>query len=250
MNICIIEDEQHAADRLEELIQSVEPGADIAAKLPSVEKSVQWLKENTTDLIFLDIQLSDGLCFSIFEQIKVTAPVIFTTAFDQYAMRAFELYSIDYLLKPIRKADIQKSLDKYRSMQTIMQPDLAKLMAAFGPQTEYKKRFLIKTGDRITTVNTKDAAFFYAMDKCLFLTTFKKQNYIIDYTLDKLQEILDPDPFFRINRKMIIQYSAIKDMIIYSRSRYKVDLQPQAPSIEYAIVSGERMPEFRKWIDK
>ena len=251
MKTVIIEDEKLAADRLEELIQDIDPDVEILAKLESIAESVQWLKINKPDLIFMDIKLSDGLSFSIFEHIQVDVPVIFTTAYDQYAIKAFQINSVDYLLKPVRKEELRKSLQKYRKLRSLFQSDLSQLLNALQNKTNsYKKRFVIQYGERIFKVECKDIAYFYAMEKSVFLTTFQKQNYTIDYTLTQLEELLDSDDFFRINRKMIIHYDAIQNMYAFSRSRTKIDLNPPNPKNVDALVSVERAQRFRKWIDK
>ena len=251
MKIAIIEDESLAADRLEDLVKEVIPEAEIMAKLQSVSDSIKWLKNNKPDLIFLDIQLSDGLGFSIFNEIKEQIPIIFTTAYEEYAIRAFKLNSIDYLLKPIRLNDLKESINKFKSINRPIQPDFNRLMKMLQDQNiTYKKRFMVSYGQIHHKVEVNDIAYFFAMEKNVFLSTFKNERHSVDYTLDKLQEILDPAVFFRINRKMIININAIKKMYAYSRSRIKLELSPSEPKDIEAIVSIERTSDFKSWIDE
>ena len=250
MDVVIIEDEQLAAERLELLLDEIDPSIRVLAKLESVATTVDWLRHNTADLLFLDIQLADGLSFDIFEQVEVEAPVIFTTAYDQYAIQAFKHNSIDYLLKPIRKDELQASLIKYNQLQKIAAPDIQKLVHMLQPKPEYKKRFLIQYGERIKKVKIEDVAFFYAMDKCVFLTTFQNHTFTVDFSLDQLQDMIDPDHFFRINRKIMINEDAIKNMVAFSRSRIKIDLHPSPPKGIETIVSTERTRLFKQWMDR
>jgi DNA-binding LytR/AlgR family response regulator len=251
MNAIIIEDEKLAAERLEELIHEVDSSIKISTKLRSVEKSVEWLKVNRPDLIFLDIQLEDGLSFAIFEQIDIDVPIIFTTAYDQYAIKAFKLNSIDYLLKPIKLEDLRESINKFKNTKTSRLIDFEYLIKSIqNKEINYKKRFLIQYGQKIRKVETDEIAYFYAMDKNVFLTSFSGNTFPVDYTLDKLQEILDPENFFRINRKMIISFKSIKSMIPFSRSRIKIELIPNEPKDIEALVSVERSTAFKEWMDK
>ncbi len=251
LRIAIIEDEILAADRLEEMVKEIRPDAHILVKLQSVSESVEWLEKNSADLIFLDIQLSDGIGFSIFEQIKTNTPVIVTTAYDQYAIRAFKLNSIDYLLKPIRLGELQESLFKFENLKLKKQPDFDRLLDLLSSgEARYKKRFLVRYGQILQKVEVDDIAYFYAFEKNVFLSTFNNERLAIDYTLDKLQEELNPSQFFRINRKMIINIKAIKKMYAYSRSRIKLDLSPPEPKQVEALVSIERTSDFKAWIDE
>lgn len=251
MKTVIIEDEKLAAERLEEFIQEVDPTIEILAKLTSVESSIEWLKHNKPDLIFLDIQLEDGLSFSIFNKVVVDNPIIFTTAYDQYAIKAFKLNSIDYLLKPIKKDELRDSLNKYKNIKTSYLMDFDEIIKSIqSKEVGYKKRFLIQYGQKIKKVNANEIAYFYAMEKSVFLVTFEKNTYPIDYTLDKLTQVIDPDKYFRINRKLIVNIDSIKNMIPYSRSRIKLVLEPPELKEVEALVSIERSADFKKWIDK
>lgn len=251
MNILIIEDEQLAAERLEEMVRAVDPDCNILAKLPSVQQSARWLSQNRADLIFLDIQLSDGLAFSIFDQVKVNTPIIFTTAYDQYAIKAFQVNSIDYLLKPIRTDELEASLEKYRAMESAFDTNIERLMASYLDQNQsFKSRFLIRIGDVYKTVETVDIAYFYAMEKNVFFKTFEGKTLPIEYSLDTLEEMLDPAAFFRINRAYVIHVSSIQKMEAWSRGRVKLWLQPEVPDEEDTIVSIGRSASFKQWLDQ
>lgn len=248
--VVIIEDESLAADRMEALLKELNPGAKVVARLPGIRESVLWLQNNKADLIFLDIQLSDGLSFSIFEEVETDTPVIFTTAYDQYAIQAFKLNSVDYLLKPVRKEDLQNALHKLERLSGTVQPDFKSLLESIqGKQPAFRKRFLIQYGDRIRKVECEEIAYFYVMDKGNYLKTFQNQSYPIDFTLDSLEGQLDPAKFFRINRKIIVNMDAIKSMLAWSRSRIKLELQPAAVECEEVVVSIDRTPGFREWLN-
>lgn len=247
----IIEDEKLAAERLEELIHEIDSSIEISATLPSVEQSIKYLKQNKPDLIFLDIQLEDGLSFSIFEKNEVDVPIIFTTAYDQYAIKAFKLNSVDYLLKPIKKDELREALNKYKNIKTSYLMDFEEIVRSIqSKEIGYKKRFLIQYGQKIKKVETEEIAYFYAMEKNVFLTTLSGNTFPIDFTLDKLQDVIDPEKYFRINRKMIVSFDSIKNMIPYSRSRIKIELNPPEPKDVEALVSVERSSYFKEWMDK
>jgi DNA-binding LytR/AlgR family response regulator len=250
MNVLIIEDEALAAERLEKMITEVAPGVIVLAKLPGIRESVKWLMKNTADLIFLDIQLSDGLSFSIFEEIAVNTPVIFTTAYDQYTIKAFQLNSIAYLLKPVKKSELQASLEKYKSMKAVFTRDIENLLDTLGGRgPEYRKRFLIQFGDRIRKVEAQEVAYFYAMERSTFLATFQGQSYPVDYTLDRLEEMMDPGKFFRINRRYIVNMDAIAAMTAWSRSRIRLQLKPAPAGEDETLVSIDRATAFKQWLN-
>lgn len=251
MNAIIIEDEAIAAERLEELIKKTAPDEiKIIAKLTSIRESVKWLMENTCDLIFLDIQLSDGLSFNIFDRVDVNTPIIFTTAYDDYAIKAFNHNSIAYLLKPIKQKQLAQSLEKFRSLKSAFQIDFEKLVQEItGKKAELKKRFLIQFGDKIKKIETNEIAYFFAESKNVFLRTYQNQQYPIDYTLDKLETILDNKIYFRINRKYIINIESIANMTAFSRGRIKLFLNPPTDDRNDALVSVERSQDFKKWMD-
>ena len=250
INILIIEDEQPAANRLKKMVTELQPGANVLENIVSVNSAITWFKENPLpDLIFSDIQLSDGLSFEIFKNVEVQCPVIFITAYDQYAIDAFKVNSIDYLLKPIKKDDLQAALNKFNKLNNKDAPalDINKVLEAFTPsKTDYKTRFIVRYGEHIKTIKIEEAAYFYTEDKINFLTTNEGRRYTIDYNLDNLESVLDPKVFFRINRQFIISIHAISEMFTYSKSRVLVKLIP--PSKHETIVSTERSGDFKLWL--
>lgn len=250
MNALIIEDEALAAERLEQMLAEIDPTIQVLAKIGSVNESVKWLMQNQADLIFLDIQLSDGISFSIFEQVGVSTPIIFTTAYDLYAIKAFEVNSISYLLKPIRKTELAEALLKYHNLKSAFSIDFDALLSQLqGRQPDFKKRFLIQIGEKIKKVEVADTAYFYVLDKGCYLRTFDGKNYPIEYTLDKLEAILDSAVFFRINRKYLVNMAAISNMVAYSRGRVKLELKPKADDEFETIVSIDRSSDFKKWLN-
>jgi len=251
MNVLIIEDEEPAAGRLKKLLEEIEPGIRILDVIVSIQSAVQWIQENAKpDLILLDINLADGQSFEIFNRVEVTAPVIFITAFDEYAIRAFKVNSIDYLLKPIRKEDLEAALAKFHKFhfsKSTPAHDFDKLLETLkGPNTEFKKRFIIRYGDHIKAIETKDIAYFFTEEKINFLRTNDNKTYPVDFNLDKLETMLDPLIFFRINRQFIIGIHAIDQMFAFSKSRVKVKLNPVTEAD--TIVSTERSSSFKEWL--
>ena len=248
----IIEDEEPAALRLEKMLKECNPDVVIIEKLDSVESSIHWLKNNKQpDLIMLDIQLADGQSFDIFKHVKITSFVIFTTAYDEYALKAFELNSIDYLLKPIKKENLEKSLKKYLTLTVDSRQDNAieeVIQMISQKSTSYKKRFIINIGNHIKIVETPEIAYFFSLEKSTFLCTLEGKHYPVDFSLDYLEDILDPEIFFRISRQFIVCFSSIKKIHILSKSRIKLDLSPSTS--EDVLVSSTKSAEFRKWLDK
>ena len=252
MKVLIVEDETMAANRLSSLLKKLEPEVEILEQLDSVKSTVAWLKNNKADLLFFDIQLADGLSFDVFSQVEVKNPVIFTTAFDEYAIKAFKVNSIDYLLKPIDPEELESALNKFHEnfkKEEKKSPDLSMLEQAMKMLTkQYKERFVVKIGEHIHTVNVSDTAYFFSQDKATFLVTEAQKRFIIDFTLEQLQEVLDPEEFFRINRKFLISMKAVKDIISYSNSRLRIILH-HSDDMD-AIVSREKVQEFKKWLDR
>ena len=249
MDVLIIEDEAAASRRLTKIIKEVAPHIEIIDILDSVESSVNWFKKHThPDIVFMDIQLADGLCFDIFKEVEVKSPVIFTTAFDQYAIEAFKVNSIDYLLKPVKQEELANSLNKFKSLRKSEQAiDYKQLLESLQKdQKEYQKRFLIRIGQNIKSVDISEVAYFFTEDKIVFLCTYEKKHYPIDFSLEKLDEVLDPKKFFRINRQLIVCIDAIEEMYAYSKSRVKLKLKP--PYKDDTIVSTERSPLFKGWL--
>ena len=249
INILIIEDEEPAANRLKKMVTELEPDANVLDNIVSVNSAIAWFKQNPSpDLIFSDIQLSDGLSFDIFKNVEVQCPVIFITAYDQYAIDAFKVNSIDYLLKPIKKDDLQVAINKFKKLnKSESSLDINKILEVFNqPKAGYKTRFIVRYGEHIKTIKIEDAAYFYTEDKINFLITNEGRRYTIDYNLDALESTLDPKTFFRINRQFIISINAISEMFSYSKSRVLVKLNP--PSKHETIVSTERSGDFKLWL--
>jgi DNA-binding LytR/AlgR family response regulator len=250
MKALIIEDESLAAEKLEKMLTAIDPSITVAARLGSIKDSVRWLMQERADIIFLDIQLSDGISFSIFEQVAVNTPVIFTTAYDQYAVRAFRVNSIAYLLKPIRRSDLEESLGKYQSLRAAFSIDFDSLLAQLqGREPGYRKRFLIQTGEKIRKVEVSEIAWFTVLGKGIWLKTFQGNNYPVEHSLDGLEAILDPAVFFRINRKYMVNIEAIASMTAWSRGRIKLELKPKADDELDTVVSIDRASAFRKWLN-
>ncbi len=252
MRVLIIEDEPQAATRLSRLVAALQPDWEIADTLDSVKRSVDWLSKNGCDLILMDIQLADGLSFEIFDRIVVTAPVIFTTAYNEYALKAFKVNSIDYLLKPVDQAELQAALNKYHSL-TLTAYGSEKMMESIRYAMQmltkkYKERFVIKVGEHLKSVEVGEILFFFSLEKTTFAQTMDGRKHILDFTLDQLDGLLDPSRFFRINRKYIVSVTAIKDMISYTNSRLKLVLKTSDD--EDVIVARERVQEFKNWLDR
>lgn len=250
MKVLIIEDESIAAEKMEMMLKEIDPGIQVLAKLGSIKESVKWFLQNNADLIFLDIQLSDGISFSIFDQVAVSTPVIFTTAYDQYAIKAFQLNSISYLLKPIRKSDLAEGIQKYLNLKSAFAIDFDALLAQIqGKKPEFKKRFLIQISDKIRKVEVSEIAYFYALEKGGYMRTFQGNNYPVEFTLDRLETMLDPSVFYRINRKYLVNMDAISNMVAYSRGRIKLELKPKTDDEFETIVSVDRSAGFKKWLN-
>jgi two-component system, LytTR family, response regulator LytT len=250
MKVIIIEDEAITARKLEVMLQKIDSSINIAAKLESVRQSIAWLKENELDLIFLDIHLADGDAFEILKHIKLSTPIIFTTAYDHYAIEAFKVNSIDYLLKPVSLDSLKQALEKYRFLQARgFSVDFSGLLNAIKKQ-DYQKRFMITTGQKILTIPVEDIAYFFAHEKLVFLLSLSNNRYVHDQSLEALEGKLDPSTFFRINRKLIISQASIKQMYHYPKSRVKIELVPPLSENIEAIVSVERSEGFKLWLNK
>ena len=249
--ILIVEDEPAAAARLTKLIQNAMPGAEIIDVLDSVESSVKWLQKfQHPDLIFMDIQLADGISFSIFKVVETKAPIIFTTAFDQYTLKAFKVNSIDYLLKPIDPEELESAVQKFQELrQNFNQINLSVLESIKKTLTgqSYKERFLVKNGKQLKYIPIEEIAYFYAEDGLNFLRTKSNDRYIVELILDEIQNQIDPTDFFRISRKYIIHHKSIESISTYFNSRLSLKLSPSFS--EDVIVSRERVSKFKKWLD-
>ena len=251
MKVIIIEDEKPSARRLKRMLESIDITTE--TMLHSVEESIQWFNTNAhPDLIFLDIQLSDGLSFEIFDQVEVKSAIIFTTAYDEYALQAFKLNSIDYLLKPIDDEDLETAVAKYKTRLpqktniALDFEDIKKLLV--NPiDRVYKKRFSVKVGQHLKLVNIDDVECFYSENKGTYLYTTEGRNYLLDTTLEALENELEPETFFRINRKFYININAIKDIISYTNSRLQIKLNNF--NEDEVIVARERVKDFKNWLE-
>ena len=249
MNCLIIEDEKVAAERLIGLIKNYDPSIEISEKILSIKKAVDWLNTNIApDLIFMDIQLADGLSFEIFKQTLVKTPIIFTTAYDEYALKAFKVNSIDYLLKPIDQSELNNAIDKFKKNNTSKEIPTQVFDNILHSLTKnYKSKFAIKVGERIKIFTTDDIECFFSMEKYTFLQNASGRDYAINYSLDQLVDLIDPTKFFRINRKFVVSFSAISDIVSYSNSRLLVKLNSNTS--EDLIVSREKVQDFKKWLE-
>lgn len=253
MNVLIIEDEIQAARRLENLINELLPQAIISGRTDSVKSAVKWFNNNPhPDLIFMDIQLGDGLSFEIFEMTTISAPVIFTTAYDEYALKAFKVNSIDYILKPVDKDELRGALEKFNTLKltNVGKVDFSNSITQVMEllTKKYKERFVIKVGEHLRTIEVKDIFFFFSSDKATFCATREGRSHILDFTLDQLELMVNPGEFFRVNRKYLVGTAAIQDIISHTNSRLKLILKG-CPDQDI-IVSRERVQEFKQWLDR
>lgn len=249
MTAVIIVDERLATERLIDLLNQTAPDIEIITSLESVEQSINWLSANPLpDLIFMDIQLDDGISFEILETLKIEVPVIFTTAYNEYAIKAFKVNSVDYLLKPVDKAALGKALDKFRKVfrTTDMEEKLSRVVEQISKP--WKTRFFVKVGSRFQSIPVTEISCFYVEEKCTFLKTIGNKNYALDYSLDQLQKRIDPNTFFRINRGYIVNIRFIADIISYSTNRLKLKIENCDE--EGLIVSRDKVAEFKLWLDQ
>jgi DNA-binding LytR/AlgR family response regulator len=250
----LVEDEPYARKELLRLLARCEQHIEVVAELDSVKAAVEFLRTKPAlDLLFFDIQLADGLSFEIFDQVEVNLPVIFTTAYDQFTLKAFKLLSVDYLLKPIEPDQLQQALDKFETAFVVHDGKLSDEYRDLARQVlqktlpEYKKRFLGRVGHKVIRVNTADIAYFCTEDQITWLVT-KEQRLAVEHSLDQLEDLLDPEFFFRINRQMIVQVEAIQRMERYGSSQWMLVLQPEAK--DRVLVSRGRSAEFIAWMDR
>jgi DNA-binding LytR/AlgR family response regulator len=251
MNILIIEDEQATARHTKKMLEEIDPDVNVLGIVDSIESAVRWFRSHSEpDLLLLDIHLADGLSFEIFKEVEITCPVIFATAYDQYAIQAFRVNSVDYLLKPISKEALIEGLKKFKMVKqpnnspTIDYLKLAELLSK--STTELLKRIMIRYGETIKAIDIKDVAYFHSEEKIVFLHTFDNKNYPVDFSLEELQSKLDTTRWFRINRQFIISFDSIEKMTAYSKSRIKIMLRP--PCETESISSTERSGDFKLWL--
>ncbi len=253
MTCVIIEDEKVAAERLNDLLLRYDKNIEVKVVIQSVKKAVNWFNTNEQpDILFMDIQLSDGLSFEIFEETVVNSPVIFTTAYEDYTLKAFKVNSIDYLLKPIDFDELKYAIDKFKNssfnqkVYTYPQQVFDKILKSFTK--EYKSKFVIKVGEHIKIIPVEDINCIFSMEKSSFLQTVAKREYAINYSLDQLEELLDPLLFFRVNRQYIVSLHSIKDIIFYTNSRLRIKLLNSEE--KNIIVSREKVQHFKSWLEK
>jgi DNA-binding LytR/AlgR family response regulator len=250
MRVIIIEDEIPAANRLTKLLQNISHDMEVVQRLDSVEAGVKYLgTAENIDLIFMDIQLGDGLSFDIFQQIEITAPVIFTTAFDQYTLKAFKVNSIDYLLKPIEEKELQRAVDKYRQLYHKKENGFSEKilkMVQHMNANRYKERLLIKRGQQLSFLKTADIAYCFADGKLCYAVDFSGRKYLIECNLSQLEEQLSPNKFFRINRHLVINIDAVSKVYTWLGGRLKIELMPSTQADN--VVSRERVNGFKEWL--
>ncbi len=251
MEVIIVEDEKMASGHLEEMLNDVDPDIHVKAIVETIADAVQWFKSNRADLVFMDIHLADGSSFNIFDQVNVTIPVIFTTAYDQYAIKAFKVNSVDYLLKPFSVEELEQALLKYKRYNFSSpqnQFDIQSIKNALGMKESYKNRFVVYYGNKIKSIKSEDIAYFFFEEKTTFITTIDNATFAIDFSLDKIEHEVDSEQFFRINRQMIVNFDAINNMVNLSKSRMGLNLKPAYDG--NVFVSFSRMSKFRKWINR
>src|SRR5215213_5896198 len=253
MNILIVEDEELAVKKLRKTLEGVEPGAVVAGVTDSIRTTVDWLSMNPQpDLILMDIELSDGQSFEIFNLTEVKSPVIFTTSYDEYALRAFKVNSVDYLLKPVQKEDLEAALAKFRRMNPSIKPlsleNIVKELQDKLQPKQFRKRFLVKHAQKLVSIETDDIAYFYSDGRLNFFKTNDNRKFVVDYTMDELSDMLDPDKYFRISRSYFISVNSVDQIHDYFGNRLLLHLKPA--SEKEAIVSREKVSDFKDWLGK
>jgi len=252
MKVLIVEDEPQAASRLQKMINKLEPAMVIAGTTDSVKGLLDWLKSHTKpDLMFMDIQLADGLSFEVFDTLEVNVPIIFTTAYDEYALKAFKVNSVDYLLKPIEEEDLANAIRKYKKLSSVDEDRtrvIDRISDAVSMLTrKFKERFVTKVGEHLKFIDVNDVMYFVSEEKITFGYTRDHKRYILDYTLEQIEGLVDPKIFFRINRKYIVSLHCIQDMISHTNSRLKIVIKGNDD--RDVIVARERVQDFKSWLD-
>jgi len=254
MKILIVEDEELAVKKLQKTLAAIDSDSTVVGITDSIKSSVEWLKQNPApDLILMDIELADGQSFAIFNLTEVKSPVIFTTSYDEYALKAFKVNSIDYLLKPVQKEDLEDALKKFHALKSQhtmgfnMDSLVKELQQKLQPR-EYRKRFLVKNGQKLLSVEIKDIAYFYSDGRLNFFKTHDNKKFIIDYTMDDLEELLDPEHYFRISRSFFVSIASIDKIDDYFGNRLILNLKPSVD--KEALVSREKVADFKKWMGK
>lgn len=247
MRVLILEDENRAVNHLKRLIQEVAPDMEICAVYETVREAVAYLEKDQPDLIFSDVQLADGISFEIFSKVQIDCPIIFTTAYDTYAIEAFNANGIDYLLKPIEEERLQKAIEKANQLSSNRRLENLLKLNANQHSRRQKSRFMIKVGEKIRTIIVEDILAFYSFEKTTYLHTSTHRDYIIDYSLEELEGMLDAGRFFKINRKYIVSIEACTQIIAWSNSRLKIDIE--GIDDHKIVVARERVREFKTWLD-
>jgi two-component system response regulator LytT len=258
MNILIVEDEELAVKKIQKTLSGVDPNANVVGITDSITATVDWLNKNPSpDLILMDIELSDGQSFEIFTRVEVKSAVVFTTSYDEYALKAFKVNSIDYLLKPIQKEDLESALQKYRQMKNMYAsgrtPDLnvdnlvKELRQKLQPK-EYRKRFLVKHAQKLVSIEVEEIAYFFSDGRLNFFKTYDNKKFVVDYTMDELEDMLDPERYFRISRAFYIAVDSVDQIHDYFGNRLLLHLKPAVD--KEALVSREKVAEFKKWMGK
>ncbi|MEI8114124.1 MAG: LytTR family DNA-binding domain-containing protein [Bacteroidia bacterium] len=249
MNIVIFEDEARAANHLERLLAKVAPNMKVISRIESVRDGVKYLQNNPgPDLIFSDIQLADGLSFEIYRQVTVNCPIIFTTAYDHYALEAFQTNGIDYLLKPIEEERLKQAIEKAQHFSPGLLLEKILSIRNTGSEKAYKSRFMVKVGDKIKSIPVEEIRIFYSQEKASFIRTSDGHNYCIDYALDQLEPMLDPEVYFRINRGYLVHISACNNILAWTNSRLRLKIDGIDDSD--IIVARERVQDFKNWLDR
>lgn len=254
MEVLIIEDEQLGVEKLSRLLLSIDSSIKIVGNTRSIRSSVEWLLQHEhPDIILMDIELTDGQSFEIFNHVTIKSMVIFTTSYDEYALKAFKVNSVDYLLKPIKKEELKNALDKYQQWQqkfsssTLNVEQLIHELKQHQPKS-FRSRFLVKIGQKLLSVETRDIAYFYAEERLSYFITWNKQRYIVDYTIEDLKQMLDPQEFYRANRAFILHIKSIAKIHNYFNGKLKLELQP--PTDKEVLISREKAMEFKEWLGK
>jgi DNA-binding LytR/AlgR family response regulator len=254
MNILIVEDEELAQKKLQKTLAAVDASATVVGITDSIQSTVDWLKSNNSaDLILMDIELADGQSFEVFNLVDVKAPVIFTTSYDEYALKAFKVNSVDYLLKPVQTDELQAALAKYKKLADTTKQDvnIESLVNQIKQQLqpkEYRKRFLVKHAQKLVSVDVEEIAYFYSDGRLNFFKTFDNKKFVVDYTMDELEDMLDPTAFFRISRSFFVAFNAIEKIDDYFGNRLILQLNPAVD--KEALVSREKVADFKKWMGK
>src|SRR5215204_1973599 len=259
MNILIVEDEDLAVKKLKKTLLSVDESATVVGEVDSIKSTVSWLQNNPSpDLILMDIELADGQSFEVFNHVQVKSPVIFITSYDEYALKAFKVNSVDYLLKPVQKEDLQAALEKYREMKKIYTTEtntspisidiLVKELQQKLQTKDYRKRFLVKHGQKLVSVEVDEIAYFFSDGRLNFFKTNDNRKFVVDYTMDELNDMLDPDKYFRISRSFYISVNSVGQIHEYFGNRLLLHLKPA--SEKEALVSREKVSDFKDWLGK